>query len=387
METNMRNILILGIDGFCGWPTSLKLAKEGNNVFGVDNLSRRKIDKELKVSSATPISSIKKRIKSANRLLGTNIQYKNINLQTDYYELLKLIKNNNIDTIIHFAEQKSAPYSMISEKERRFTVDHNISVTNNVLSAIVDSGLDIHLVHLGTMGVYGYSDVFGKVPEGYLDVSVTSTGKDAKILFPTNPGSIYHMTKSLDQILFQFYNKNWGIKITDLHQGIVWGVNTDETILNETLINRFDYDGEYGTVLNRFIAQSAIQHPLTVYGTGGQERGYIHISDSAQCISLSVYNPPETSSKVRIFNQVSEVRSVIEIAELISTKTGVDIKKVTNPRKEMAENKLYVENSGLKGLGFEPKTISDYLLDDILLISKKYKNNIKKDKIYSLAKW
>lgn len=380
------NILILGIDGFCGWPTALNLIARNHNITGVDNFIRRKIDLDLNTNSITPIAHIGDRVEVVSDIFNSKINFYNIDVSKNYELLLKIIKINNIDTIIHFAEQKSAPYSMLSSFHRNYTVDKNINATHNVLSAIVESGMDIHLVHLGTMGVYGYKDDMGEIPEGYLDVKVKSTNKDVKILFPTDPGSIYHMTKSLDQILFQFYNKNWGIRITDLHQGIVWGAETQQTKMHESLINRFDYDGEYGTVLNRFIAQSAIGHPLTVYGTGGQERGYIHITDSVDCIRRSVENPPNKDS-VRIFNQVAEVASVIDIAKLISNKTNTKIKFISNPRKERLENRLYVKNTGLKSLGWEPKKISDALIDDIILISNNYKHNINSKKIMSTAKW
>lgn len=382
----MNNILLLGIDGFCGWPTALNLLSRGHSVFGIDNLSRRKIDLDLGLGCATPIATIHQRLKSVEEVFGKRVVFKNLDIAKDYSSLLDFIVENEIDTVVHLAEQKSAPYSMLGAKERRYTVDNNISSTNNVLSAIVDSGKDIHLVHLGTMGVYGYKDDFGKVPEGYLDIVVPSNQRNTKIPFPTDPGSIYHMTKSLDQILFQFYNKNWDLKITDLHQGIVWGIETEHTAIDERLVNRFDYDGEYGTALNRFVAQAAVNYPLTVYGSGGQERAYIHISDSVDCITRSIENRP-SGDAVRIFNQVSEVKSINEIAEMISKKTGVPIKRIDNPRKEKSNNKLFVENTGLRDLGFEPKKISDLLINDILLLSEKYKNGIDISNILSKARW
>ena len=234
---------------------------------------------------------------------------------------------------------------MIDDKTRRYTVDNNITATHNLCSAIVENSLDTHIIHLGTMGVYGYNKDFGLIPEGYLDIEISQTKKQTEILYPANPGSIYHMTKCLDQLIFQFYNKNWGLKITDLHQGIVWGVDTNETKLNSKLVNRFDYDGLYGTVLNRFIVQAANSHPLTVYGTGGQSRAFIHINDTAECIRIALENAPQNAAKVRIMNQVSEVQRVRDLALLISEKFGVEINNVDNPRKELSENDLEVSNS------------------------------------------
>lgn len=375
-------IFVLGGDGFCGWPTALKLAKEGHEVHIMDNLSRRRIDDELRSNSLTDIHPIGVRTDTA-RGLGYNIRFWNIDV-TNYGYLAKAINELRPDTIVHFAEQRAAPYSMIGQHERRYTVDNNVTGTHNVLNAIVDHSPETHLVHLGTMGVYGYSKEFGAIPEGYLNVKVNSTQQDTDILYPTNPGSVYHMTKSLDQLLFQFYNKNWGIKITDLHQGIVWGTQTEETMEDPRLVNRFDYDGVYGTVLNRFISQAASGNDLTVYGTGGQKRAFIHIQDTANCIKLAIENPAD-GKKVRIFNQVSEVRSVLELANIISEKYGSNINYVENPRKELAENDLEVSNAGLKSLGFEPITLNESLIEDVKFIAQE--GNVKKENILTSPKW
>ncbi|MCG8442114.1 MAG: NAD-dependent epimerase/dehydratase family protein, partial [Caulobacterales bacterium] len=267
-------IIVLGGDGFCGWPTALHLSNRGHDVWIVDNLSRRKIDIELEVESLTPIQSMGERLRAWKEVSGRDIIFENFTIGEHYHRLLTLIREVRPDTIIHFAEQRAAPYSMKSSWHKRYTVDNNLNATNDVLAAIVESGVDVHLVHLGTMGVYGYGTAGMKIPEGYLKIKVeTENGEvEQDILYPANPGSIYHMTKTQDQLLFAFYNKNDGLKITDLHQGIVWGTQTAETRKDERLINRFDYDGDYGTVLNRFLMQSAVGHPLTVHGTGGQTR-------------------------------------------------------------------------------------------------------------------
>ena len=284
-------IIVIGGDGFCGWPTSLHLSNLGHDVFIIDNLSRRKIDIELEVSSLTPIQPMSTRIEAWREVSGREIRFENINVAEDYTALLKTIENFEPDAIVHFGEQRAAPYSMKSAKHKRYTVDNNLNATNNILAAIVEADLDIHLVHLGTMGVYGYGTAGMKIPEGYLPIIVkTDDGTEVQqeILYPANPGSIYHMTKTQDQLMFAFYNKNDGLKITDLHQGIVWGTQTTETAKDERLINRFDYDGDYGTVLNRFLMQAAVDYPLSVHGTGGQTRAFIHIQDTVRCIELAL---------------------------------------------------------------------------------------------------
>jgi len=377
-------IMVLGADGFCGWPTSLKLAKEGHDIIMIDNLSRRKIDRELESNSLTNIHSIYSRLKVAQDL-GYSMYFINCDI-TNYREISSYMLQHVPDVVVHFAEQRAAPYSMNSEKERRYTVDNNIIGTHNVLNAIVDHSPNTHLVHLGTMGVYGYSKEFGAIPEGYLNVKINSTQKDTDILYPTNPGSVYHMTKSIDQLLFQFYNKNWGIKITDLHQGIVWGTQTEETEIDEQLTNRFDYDGMYGTVLNRFISQAATGNEITVYGTGGQRRAFIHIQDTAKCVQLAAENPPD-SDKVRIFNQVAEVHSVKDLALMMEKLYQAKVKFLDNPRKELAENQLEVDNTGLKSLGFEPIKLSNRLVDDVLYIAQQMKDNMKKENILTSPRW
>jgi len=379
-------VMVLGGDGFCGWPTSLKLANRGHSVMIVDNFSRRRIDTELNSNSLTRIADIDSRITRANILIG-EIDYRFIDIAQQYDEFKTLVEQWQPDTIVHFAEQRAAPYSMVSQKERRYTVDNNISATHNVLNAIVDVNPNIHLVHLGTMGVYGYSKDFGDIPEGYLNIKVNSTEKDVDILYPTNPGSVYHMTKSMDQLLFQFYNKNWKLKITDLHQGIVWGTETEETKLDPDLVNRFDYDGIYGTVLNRFISQAAADVPLTIYGTGGQKRAFIHIEDTANCVSLAAENPPENTDKVRIFNQVSEVCSVKQLAMIIGKQYGAQINYYNNPRKELAENDLSVSNEGLRSLGFEPILLTTALIDDVKFIAETVRANLNKANVMTSPNW
>jgi UDP-sulfoquinovose synthase len=382
-------VLILGGDGFCGWPTALHLSARGHEVEIIDNGSRRRIDAELGVGSLTPIVDLATRLAAWREVSGHTIRAHAFTVGKDYEALTEVLASFRPDAVVHFAEQRAAPYSMKSARHKRYTVDNNLNATNDILAAIVESGLDIHLAHLGTMGVYGYGTAGVAIPEGYLTVKVeTPAGWEPReILYPANPGSIYHMTKTQDALLFQFYAKNDGLRITDLHQGIVWGTQTVETRLDPRLINRFDYDGDYGTVLNRFLMQAAVSYPLTVHGPGGQTRAFINIQDTVRCVELALNHPPTRGERVKVMNQMTECWRVRELAQMVARLTGAEIAHLPNPRAEADENDLCVENRGLLSYGLDPITLEEGLLLEAAEIARAYAERADVSKIPCVSAW
>ena len=385
----MSKIFVLGGDGFCGWPAALHLSSLGYDVHILDSLVRREIDDELGVQSLTPIASMSERLEAWQELGNPTIRFHQVDIADDYETFAATLDEHRPDVVVHLAEQRAAPYSMRSAFHKRYTVENNTRATHNLLCALVDLDLDAHIVHLGTMGVYGYGTAGLAIPEGYLEATVEAEGgpKQIEFLYPADPGSVYHMTKTLDALMFSYYNKNDRVRITDLHQGIVWGGTTAQTSADPRLVNRFDYDGDYGTVLNRFLVQAAIGHPLTVHGTGQQTRAFIHIRDSVRCIQLAVDNPPQQGERVEIFNQATETHRLITLAEMVATLTEAEIRFYRNPRNEAPVNELTVTNEKFLALGLEPTTLEDGLLSEVIDIIRPHLDRIDRDRIPATALW
>ena len=384
-------IMVLGGDGFVGWPVSLRLSDEGNEVTIIDNFIRRDIDIELGCKSLTEIRLMSERVEKWNSLSKNKIAFKRVDVAKNYYGLIDVMRKIRPEVIVHLAEQRAAPYSMKSEMHKRYTVNNNIKATHNVLCAIVESGLDIHLVHIGTAGVYGYHSSDIPIPEGYLEYLVRKPNEGEFVamqdLYPMSPGSIYHMTKTMDAMMFRFYAKNNGVRITDLHQGVVWGVNTPQTMMHDWLVNRFDYCGDFGTVLNRFLMQGANGHPITVYGTGGQTRAFIHIINTCDCISIAIANPPQKFDDVEIFNQTSEQLTLTDLAKIVAKITGGEIQYCSNPRVEPKKNNLELINTKFLNLGLKPIKVDSMHLEEVCRLAYKYRSRMQEEVIYCKSPW
>ncbi len=382
---------MLGGDGFCGWPTALHLSAHGHDVTIVDNLVRRRIDDELGAGSLTPIATPAERLAAWHEVSGNPLGFVELDVAADYHALTELLADERPDAVVHFAEQRAAPYSMKSPAHKRYTVDNNVTATHNVLVALAAVSPGTHLVHLGTMGVYGYESVPADLPEGYLTVTYPDREgrpRSREILYPTRPGSVYHLTKSLDQLLFAFYARNDGLHVTDLHQGIVWGTQTPQTGRDPRLINRFDYDGDFGTVLNRFLVEAAIGHPLTVHGTGGQTRAFININDTVECIRLAVESGDRLDDgRVRVMNQLTQTHRVSDLAGLVSSATGAAIVRVANPRDEADENALAARNDQLLGLGLDPILLTEDLLLAEVGLARRYADRVRRSAIPAVSYW
>ena len=369
------NILVLGGDGYCGWATALYLSAKGHSVAIVDNFVRRQWDHELGAQTLTPILPLGDRLRTWTRLTGKAIELF-VGDVMDYEFLLSTVKQFEPETIIHFAEQRSAPYSMIDRKHAVFTQVNNVVGTLNVLFAIREVQPDCHLIKLGTMGEYGTPNI--DIEEGYIEIEYN--GRRDLLPFPKQPGSFYHLSKVHDSHNMMFACKIWGVRATDLNQGVVYGTMTDEVGLDEALINRLDYDEVFGTVLNRFCVQAAIGQPLTVYGKGGQTRGFLDIRDTVRCVELACLNPA-ARGECRVYNQFTEQFSVLDIA-LKVREAGkdlgikVEIDHIPDPRVEAEQHYYNAKHSKLLDLGLQPHYLSDSLLDSLMNIALKYRDRV-----------
>jgi len=368
-------ICVLGGDGYCGWATALYLSGRGHQGAVVDNFVRRQWDFELGAQSLTPIQPLTDRLRVWQELTGKSIELL-VGDVNDYDFLSGVIENFQPDAVVHFAEQRSAPYSMMDRKHAVFTQVNNVVGTLNLLFAIQELRPDCHIVKLGTMGEYGTPNI--DIEEGY--IRIEHNGRSDVLPYPKQPGSFYHLSKVHDSHNMMFACKIWGLRVTDLNQGVVYGTVTDEVVLDEALINRFDYDDVFGTVLNRFCIQAAAGHPLTVYGKGGQTRGFLDIRDTVRCIEIACLNPAN-AGECRVFNQFTEQFSVLELAEMVQAaawKLGmrVSIEHLTGPRVESEDHYYNAKHSKLIDLGLQPHYLSDSLLDSLMNIAVRYQDRI-----------
>jgi UDP-sulfoquinovose synthase len=376
-------ILILGGDGYLGWPTALHLSDCGHDVGIGDNIVRRQYDREMGVESLVPIEPLHIRTRAWREHTGREIEVFIVDL-TDAHKTFEMIEQFRPDTIIHFAEQRAAPYSMIDREHAVYTQQNNVIGTLNVLYAIEEIDPDIHLVKLGTMGEYGTPNI--DIEEGWLEV--THKGRSDRVLYPKRPGSFYHLSKVHDSHNIEFACRVWGLRATDLNQGVVYGQQTPQTALDDRLATRFDYDAIFGTVLNRFVVQAVLGEPLTIYGEGGQTRGVIDIRDTVECLRLTSEQPAERG-EFRVFNQMTESFTVTEIAKVVATSYSgeVSIENLENPRVEAEMHYYNVVHSGLVGLGLTPHCLSETLISSMFDVAERYKDRVDRNALLPLVNW
>lgn len=379
-------IVVLGGDGYCGWATALYLSKRGHSVAIVDNFVRRLWDHELGAQTLTPIRPLTDRLATWNRLTGLTIE-SYVGDITDFDFLSSVIKDFEPEAVVHFAEQRSAPYSMIDRGHAVFTQINNVVGTLNLLFALRELRPDCHLIKLGTMGEYGTPNI--DIEEGY--ITIEHNGRKDVLPYPKQPGSFYHLSKVHDSHNIMFACKIWGLRATDLNQGVVYGTITEEVALDEALINRFDYDEVFGTVLNRFCVEAVIGHPLTVYGKGGQRRGFLDIRDTVRCIEIACQNPA-ARHECRVYNQFTESFSIMDIAGIVQSaakKVGlkVEISHLPDPRVEAEDHYYNAKHSKLVDLGLKPHLLSETMLDSLLKVAMKYRDRIDADLILPRVNW
>src|ERR1700731_2243039 len=379
-------IAVLGGDGYCGWATALYLSQKGHTVSILDNFIRRQWDSELGVQTLTPIRSLTERVRAWAELTGRTIDVF-VGDVTDYEFLSATVEEFEPDAVVHFAEQRSAPYSMIDRKHAVFTQVNNVVGTLNLLFALREIRPDCHLVKLGTMGEYGTPNI--DIEEGY--IRINHNGRSDLLPFPKQPGSFYHLSKVHDSHNMMFACRIWGLRATDLNQGIVYGTVTDEVVLDEALINRFDYDDIFGTVLNRFCVQAAAGHPLTVYGRGGQTRGFLDIRDTVRCVEIACENPAK-KGECRVYNQFTERFSVLDLARMVEAagkklSMNVEIDHLPDPRVESEQHYYNAKHSKLIDLGLQPHLLSDSLLDSLVNIAMKYRDRVEASLMMPQVNW
>ncbi len=376
-------ILVLGGDGYLGWPTALYLSARGHEVGVCDNLVRRDYDKEMGVSSLVPIASIEDRVAAWGAQSGAKLATYVGDL-TDAAFVHRMVREFEPDTIVHFAEQRSAPYSMIDQAHAVYTQTNNVVGNLNVLYAIGDINRDIHLVKLGTMGEYGYPNI--DIEEGWIEI--THNGRTDTMLYPKKPGSFYHLSKVHDSHNIEFACRTWDLRATDLNQGIVYGQQTEETDADPRLATRYDYDAVFGTVLNRFVIQAVLGHPLTVYGEGGQTRGFLNILDTIECVRIASENPANRG-EFRVFNQFTESFSVLELAEAVKKAYPgeVSVEHTANPRVEAEQHYYNAKHTKLVDLGLQPHLLNETLIDSLFHVVEKHKDGVNLDAIRPTVQW
>ncbi len=379
-------VLILGGDGYCGWPTSLYLSRRGHEVTIVDGFQRRLWDHELGAQTLTPIQTLPERLRAWQRRTGHNIE-SFVGDIMEYDFLREVFRAVEPEAVVHFAEQRSAPYSMIDRRHAVFSQVNNVVGTLNVLFAIKEFQPECHLVKLGTMGEYGTPNI--DIEEGF--IKIQHNGREDVLPYPKQPGSFYHLSKVHDSHNIHFCCKIWGLRATDLNQGVVYGTITEETAMDDALVNRFDYDEVFGTALNRFCVQAAIGHPLTVYGKGGQTRGFLDIRDTVRCIELACANPAKPG-EFRVFNQFTEQFSILDLARMVQAaakKLGaaVEIDHLPDPRVEAEEHYYNAKHTKLAELGLTPHPLSDSLLDSLVNIALQYRERVDRSQLLPRVNW
>jgi UDP-sulfoquinovose synthase len=382
-EGFLMRVMVLGGDGYLGWPTALHLSDAGYEVAVLDNYARRGYDQELGTDSLVPISDLATRIRVWRELSGHQLTAREGDLLDGDF-VTGALRGFRPDCVVHFAEQRSAPYSMIDREHAVYTQHNNVIGTLNLLHAIAEVDPDIHLVKLGTMGEYGTPNI--DIEEGWLQLE--HNGRTDRVLYPKRPGSFYHLSKVHDSHNIEFTCRIWGLRATDLNQGIVYGQRTEQTARDPRLATRLDYDAVFGTVLNRFVIQAVLGHPLTVYGSGGQTRGLIDIRDTVECIQLAMENPADRG-EFRVFNQMTETMSVAEIAAVISTQFPgtARIEYVDNPRVEQHQHYYNVKHTGLTDLGLQPHLLSNTLIESMFDIAREHAQRVHLDQMLPTVRW